>query len=65
MSWWPQWIYQYGVGGLFFALTVLLAVYVGAVRWRHPPDRRLLLSIAAALIVFAAIHAVWIALAAG
>ncbi len=33
MSVWLQWSYQYGVGGLFFLATVIVALQSGAVRW--------------------------------
>jgi len=57
---WICWAYQYGVGGLLFGASVLLALRAGALRLRHVPDRRLLFALAAALAGAMALHAAWI-----
>ncbi len=60
---WTQWMYQYGVGGLLVFGTVFLALRTGAIRWRHPVERRLLTALVAAFLIFMFAHAAWIALA--
>lgn len=62
MNSWPQWLYQYVLGGAMFVATVALALRVGALRWRRARDRHLLLALAAGLLLFAVVHAAWIAL---
>ncbi|MFV1967591.1 MAG: hypothetical protein ACC628_19350 [Pirellulaceae bacterium] len=63
MTIWPQWFYQYGVGGLFFLAAVIAALRTGAIRWSHPTERRLLLALLAGLFAFMSAHAAWIVLA--
>ena len=63
MSPWISWLYVYGVGGLVFLACVVVALRAGAIRPSHRPDRLLLGALAGGLLVFMAIHAVWIALA--
>jgi hypothetical protein len=60
---WISWLYVYGVGGLVFAACLVIALRAGAVRPAHRPDRLLLAALAGGLLIFMAIHAVWIALA--
>ncbi len=64
MAVWPQWIYQYGIGGIFFLSTMILALRTGAIRWHHREERRLLVAVVLALFAFMSVHAAWIVLAA-
>ena len=64
MATWLQWLYQYGIGGLFFGATLVVALHSGAVRWSRGRDRRLVLALIAALFAFMSVHAAWIVLAA-
>jgi hypothetical protein len=64
MTVWPQWFYQYGVGGSFLLAAVIVAFRTGAVRWSHRGERRLLLALVAAFLSLMSVHAAWIALAA-
>lgn len=64
MAVWPQWLYHYGVGGIFFLGMLFAAVRTGAIRWQHDGERRLLVAIVLAFLGFMAVHAAWISLAA-
>ena len=61
MEAWMSWAYHYGVGGLVFAGSLILATRAGALRLEHPPHRRLLLTLIGGLLATMAIHALWIA----
>ena len=37
---WPQLAYQYGIGGLFFLVTLFLCIRLGAADLSVPSDRR-------------------------
>lgn len=63
MAAWFQWLYHYGVGGIFFLGIVAAALRTGAIRWRHDGERRLLLAIVLAFLTFMSVHAAWILLA--
>ncbi len=63
MSPWIPWLYHYGVGGVVFLACIAIACRSGAVRFRHRPDRLLVIALFAGLVAFMTIHAVWIALA--
>ena len=63
MTIWPQWAYQYGVGGVFLFGALIAAWRMGAIRWNHRGDRRLLLALLAVYFAFLSGHAAWIALA--
>lgn len=60
---WLPFFYHYGVGGLLFTLSLIVAVRTGAVRWSRPRDRRLVWTLVAGMVGFGLIRAVWIALA--
>lgn len=60
---WLPFFYHYGVGGLLFLASLLVALGTGAVRWDRQRDRRLVLVLVAGMVGFALIRAVWIALA--
>jgi uncharacterized membrane protein len=57
---WICWIYQYGVGGLVFFGTLVLALRAGALRLEQAIDRRLLTLLVAGYFLMAALHGVWI-----
>ena len=65
MNTWLPWIYQYGVGGLIFAVSVIVVLRSGALRLDRSIDRRLLIALAIGLLGFMAGHAAWIAWAGG
>ncbi len=65
LSPWLPWFYQYGVGGLMAAGTILLAWRAGALSLSRPGDRRLLAALAAGYLSFAVLHAVWIFVVSG
>ncbi len=65
MSVWYPWLYQYGVGGVIFVVSVVLLLRSGALNLRHLPHRFLLGALIAGLLGFAAFHAFWISQAAG
>ena len=59
---WLAWLYQYGIGGGIFALSLILLFRTGAVRRHHLKSRIVVLTMVAGLTIFAAIHAIWILL---
>ena len=63
MSPWIPWIYHYGVGGLLFLGSLVLALRTRSLRLSRRPDRWLLLTLVSGLLGFMAVHGVWIALA--
>lgn len=58
---WLPWIYQYGVGGLFFFITLWIAARNGALRRGNRSDRSLFWALLAGFFAFSAIHGLWIA----
>ncbi len=65
MNTWLPWIYQYGVGGLIFAVSVIFVLRSGALRLDLAFDRRLLFALALGVLGFWAGHAAWLAWAGG
>ncbi len=63
MNTWLPWIYQYGVGGLIFSVSLALAIRMGALRLDQWSDRRLLIALIVGLLAFMTGHAAWIAFA--
>lgn len=60
---WLPFIYDYGVGGLLFATTIYLGIRVGAIDLTRPVDRRTLVLTVVGFLLFASVHAIWIAIA--
>jgi hypothetical protein len=60
---WLQLAYQYGVGGLFFAFTLLLCLGPGRGNLRNPSDRNAFIALLAGLLGYLALTATWILLA--
>lgn len=60
---WIAWLYQYVIGGALFVLTLFMLFRVGAVHWDNLKSRWLVVTMTAGLLVFAALHAIWIFLA--
>jgi hypothetical protein len=56
----PQWsfLYQYGVGGLVFAVLVCLLARAGAINLSRSDGRRSLAMLLGIMAVYVAIHAV-------
>jgi hypothetical protein len=59
---WLPWLYQYGVGGVFFFGTLILAIRAGALRLGDPADRRLFVLLVGGFFLFLAVHGSWVAL---
>lgn len=57
---WLQLIYQYGVGGLFFTVSLALCFRAGAADRRNISDRRTLAICIAGLVGYFLINLVWI-----
>jgi|YNPNPStandDraft_1061719.scaffolds.fasta_scaffold06748_3 hypothetical protein len=60
---WPQLVYQYTVGGIFFFLTLALCFRTGAGDLRSASDRTSLIYVLAGLGGYLAFHIAWIVLA--
>jgi len=65
MSPWINWLYHYGVGGLFAISSVVFMVKVGAIDLRRAPDKRFLRGIVGGFVGFVVVHAIWIFWAGG
>jgi len=63
MTNWPQLIYQYGVGGVFFFITLYLCYRPGASDSRNPSDRKALYYLLLGFAGYLAVHIVWIIIA--
>jgi len=62
---WPQFVYQYGIGGVFFLVTLLACLRLGAVEMRVPSDRRTVWISVVGFFAYLGVHAAWILLASG
>lgn len=60
---WLAWLYQYGIGGGLFALSLMVLFRAGAVRWHNLKNRIVVFMMITGLVLFAAFHAAWIHLA--
>ena len=58
---WLPWIYQYGVGGVVFVVSLLLAHRAGAYDRSRYSHRATVIALCGALLVFMMVHALWIA----
>lgn len=58
---WLPWIYPYAFGGIFFVVSIWLAVKTGALERARYSHRATLAALCAALAAFMTIHALWIA----
>ncbi len=63
MSNWPQLIYQYTLGGLFFFVTLALCFRSGASDLKVISDRRSLIYVVLGLVGYLTFHITWIVLA--
>ena len=52
MNPWLCWFYHYGVGGILFVFSIILALRTGALRLNHLPERRLLIALVMGLAGF-------------
>lgn len=57
---WAPWVYHYLIGGLIFALSLLVVLKQGAIDLKHPKDKWLVCMIAAGLLGYGLIHLIWI-----
>ncbi len=62
---WPQLAYQYGVGGIFFLVTLVLCLRLGAANMSVPSDRRTVLLSVFGFFAYLGVHTMWILLASG
>jgi hypothetical protein len=62
---WPQLVYQYGIGGVFFLFTLVLCLRFGAANMAVPSDRRTVHISVFGFFVYLGVHSVWILLASG
>ncbi|MBN1947951.1 MAG: hypothetical protein JW797_19950 [Bradymonadales bacterium] len=60
---WVQLAYQYGLGGLFFFVTLALCFQSGAGDRANPSDKKALVYLLGGLLLFFLSHLVWILLA--
>lgn len=58
---WIPFLYQYGVGGLLFFVTLWAAKRSGALKLDNYADLRLLAMLVGGFFAFLAIHGLWIA----
>lgn len=61
---WLPWAYHYGVGGVFCLMVWLALARVGAWPSRASGQRWIVAASIGGLLLFALVHAAWIALAA-
>ncbi|MCR9141934.1 MAG: hypothetical protein NXI24_06755 [bacterium] len=59
---WTPYLYQYGVGGFFFFLAIIVAGYKGVFELSHPSDRRMVLFLVLGFVFYASLHGGWILL---
>lgn len=57
---WLPWMYQYGVGGVLAAATIVLSLKSGALDLVRRADKRLLACLTAGYFGFCLLHAGWI-----
>jgi hypothetical protein len=57
---WPQFAYQYIVGGIFFFVTLYLCFRPGASDPENPSDRRALKYLLVGFVGYALVHAAWV-----
>ena len=62
---WPQLAYQYGIGGVFFLVTLFLCIRLGAADLSVPSDRRTVWISVVGFFAYLAVHTTWILLASG
>lgn len=60
---WPELIYQYAVGGLFFFLTLYICFRPGASDPKNPSDRKSLIYLLIGFAGYLVAHTAWILLA--
>jgi len=57
---WLPWMYQYGVGGLLAALTLVASLKAGALDISRKADKQLLVWLLCGYFGFCTVHAIWI-----
>ena len=62
---WLAWAYQYGIGSLFFAATLVMGVRAGSVDPLTRNGKRFIGLLVAGLFLWAGFHAAWIAAVQG
>jgi hypothetical protein len=60
---WLQLAYEYGVGGLFFFITMYLCFREGGSSLDHPVERRTFWILLFGFIGYLGVHVIWIFLA--
>jgi hypothetical protein len=59
---WIPYVYQYILGGILFALGILIPLNKKALRLKRQEDRWTLRFLIVGFIIYATVHAVWISL---
>lgn len=59
MEHWSSFIYLYGVGGVLFFFAIFLGLKKNVIRLNNQTDRRLLMSLLGAYLLYAGFHLVW------
>ncbi len=62
---WPQLAYQYGIGGVFFLVTLVMCLRLGAANMSVPSDRRTVWLSVFGFFAYLGVHTTWILLASG
>ncbi len=62
---WAELAYQYGIGGVFFLVTLLMCLRLGAANMAVPSDRRTVWISVVGFFAYLGVHTAWILLASG
>ncbi len=60
---WPQVIYQYTVGGIFFLVTLGLCLRLGAADMKNSSDKKAVIYLIAGFFGYLILHVAWVVLA--
>jgi len=60
---WPQVAYQYSVGGIFFLVTLLLCLRLGAADLKNRSDKKAVIYLIVGFFGYLIFHVTWIVLA--
>ena len=60
---WPQVVYQYTMGGIFFVVTLCLCLRLGAADLRNSSDKKAVVYLIVGFFGYLIFHVTWIVLA--
>lgn len=60
---WPQFAYQYIIGGIIFFVGLLIPILTGGWKFKSAKDTKLLIILLVGLVYYALGHGIWIYLA--